>query len=121
MCPPWETYLDVRTNAKLGQLYQSHAEAMGIKYLSKEEQQSQPMGSTDMGNVSYIKPSIHPIYSIDTTAVNHSHGFTAAAGTKEAHEKTLIAAKAMAFTAIEVLCNPEIMKEVQADFKKINE
>lgn len=120
LCEPCEVYLDVRTNDKLGRLYHSHAEAMGVKFISKEEQQNKSTGSTDMGNVSYIKPSIHPLYSIDTTAVNHTHGFTAATGVKVAHEKTLIAAKAMAFTAIEVMCNPEIMKEVQVDFAKIS-
>lgn len=117
MGDPSATYLDIRTNAKLGKLYQSHAKAMGVKYTSGSEQWI--AGSTDMGNVSYVKPSIHPMYSIDTEAVNHSHGFTAAAGTKTAHEKTLIAAKAMAFTAIEVLCKPEMMKEIKADFDTI--
>ena len=38
------------------------------------------VGSTDMGNVSYEVPSIHPLYYIGTDAVNHTNEFAAAAG-----------------------------------------
>ena len=74
-----------------------------------------------MGNVSHVVPSIHPMYSIGTTAPNHSHAFTTAAATEEAHEKTLIASQAMAMTAIDVLCKQDFMGKVRIDFKQLNE
>ena len=70
-----------------------------------------------MGNVSRVVPSIHPMYSIGTTAPNHSHAFTTAAITEVAHEKTLIASKAMAMTAIDVLYNKDLIDQVRNDFR----
>ncbi|KAK3701459.1 hypothetical protein QZH41_014542, partial [Actinostola sp. cb2023] len=112
------SYMDMNINLKLADLYRSNAQNLGIKFLSQEEEANLPMGSTDMGNVSYTVPSIHPMYGIDTTAPNHSHGFTAAAATDAAHEKTLIAAKALAMTAIDVMSNPDTLKLIKEQFKE---
>ena len=39
------------------------------------------VGSTDMGNVTFAVPAIHPMYKIgDGQAVNHTRPFTAVAG-----------------------------------------
>lgn len=74
------------------------------------------MASSDIGNVSHIVPSIQPTYSIGTKAANHSLGFTEAAGTQEAQRTTLIAAQSMALAAIDVLCNPDILKKAKEQF-----
>ena len=58
------------------------------------------------------------MFSIASEAVNHSHTLNTAAITEIAHEKTLIASKAMAMTAIDVLCNPELMAKIRNDFQK---
>ena len=71
-----------------------------------------------MGNVSHVVPSTHVMYSIGSTAPNHSHAFTTAAITEVAHEKTLIASKAMAMTAIDVLCNKDLIDKVRNDLTK---
>lgn len=76
------------------------------------------MASSDIGNVSHIVPSIQPTYSIGTRAANHSLGFTEAAGTQEAQRTTLIAAQSMALAAIDVLCNPDILKKAKEQFLK---
>lgn len=113
----WDTdtkYSHLETNSTLAELYQANAESLGVTF----PPQAEFSASTDMGNVSHVVPSIHPMYSIGTTGPNHSHAFTAAAATKPAHEKTLIASKAMAMTAIDVLCNNDLMEKVRNDFKK---
>ena len=115
---PCTSYSDVITNSTLATLYERNAEKFGIQFPSLEEQKKLPAASTDMGNVSYIVPSLHAMYNIDTTAVNHTHEFTAAAASDVAHKKTLIAAKALAMTAIDVLCSSQLMREVTDEFKK---
>ena len=100
----------------MAELYRKHAEEMGVKFEMKKDSNKRPFGSTDMGNVSHIKPSIHPMFNIDTDAVHHTHEFREAAGCRIAHERTMLAAKAMAFTAVDILSNPEIMKDVEEDF-----
>ena len=39
-----------------------------------------PKGSTDMGNVSYVVPGIHPAFYIGTDAHNHTRPFSDASG-----------------------------------------
>ncbi|EDO45341.1 predicted protein [Nematostella vectensis] len=113
-----EEYKTVKHNPKLVQLYQGNAESLGVKFLTKEEAATLGSGSTDMGNVSQVLPAIHPMYGIETKEVNHSHGFTAAAGTDVAHQKTLIAAKAMAMTTIDVICCPDTFAEMKRQFAR---
>lgn len=113
----WEPrpYSSLDTNNTLVDLYQANVETLGVTFNPFEEYGK---GSTDMGNVSQVVPSFHVIYSIATNTVNHSHEFTAAAITEIAHNKTLIASKGMAMTAIDVLCNPEFLQKIKKDFKK---
>ena len=62
-------------------LYAQNAELAGIDLSAHSVPPGgMPAGSTDMGNVSYVVPSIHPMFYIGTDAVNHTRGFTAAAG-----------------------------------------
>lgn len=75
-------------------------------------------GSTDMGNVSYAVPSIHPYFDVGTTVSPHSQEFTQAANTDYAHERAISAGKAMAMTAVEVFCVPEMLLKIQASFEK---
>lgn len=107
------SYSNLDSNNTLADLYQANAEMLGVKFVPGTDL----VASTDMGNVSHVVPSIHPMYSIGTTAPNHSHSFTTAAATELANEKTLIASKALAMTAIDVLCDPNLIGKVRDDFK----
>jgi metal-dependent amidase/aminoacylase/carboxypeptidase family protein len=79
----------------------------------------QGFGSTDMGNVSQVVPSIHPFIAIAPPSVSeHSPEFAAAAASKEGHRGLIDAAKALAFTAIDLLAEPEKMEEVKDEFYK---
>lgn len=111
-------YQNIRTNAVLAELYQKHAESLGIQYPPRNVQETLPTGSTDMGNVSHIIPSIHPYYCIACKGVNHTREFTESAGGTAAQSPTLIAAKAMAMTAIDVLCNPHLLENVKKAFQE---
>ena len=76
------------------------------------------VASTDMGNVSQIKPSIHPLVRIPTEGANHTHAFTKATGSPEAQLPTLNSAKSMAMTAIDLICNPKLLLDVKENFNK---
>ncbi|XP_077868012.1 xaa-Arg dipeptidase-like [Saccoglossus kowalevskii] len=108
-------YKNVISNKTLENIFQSHGKGLGVNYMPNE----QTGGSTDMGNVTYEVPGIHPFYGLATDSVNHSRGFTEAAGAPEAQEPTLTNAKIMAYTALEVLYKGEdIMKQIREDFEK---
>lgn len=82
-----------------------------------DEESHVNIASTDMGNVSHVIPSIHPIYAIPSEGGNHTKEFTDAAGLPTAQEPTLIAAKAMAMTAVSVLRCPNVLKEAKEQFQ----
>ena len=116
VCLEWDpiSYSNLDTNNTLAKLYQENAETLGVTFPPDAELQA----STDMGNVSHVVPSIHPMYAIGTKAPNHSHAFTTAAATELANAKTLIASKALAMTAIDVLCDPDMIGKIRNDFDK---
>ena len=110
-------YADVLTNDTLGERYVEHFRGLGGQVPAK----GQPgFGgfSTDMGNVSYAVPSIHPMFRIPVTpgAGNHTPGFTACAATDEAHAATLRASKALAMTALDLYANPDVLAAAKAEF-----
>lgn len=110
-------YKNLVTNSILADIYQKNAAELGVPYLPRTQQAMKPGGSTDMGNVSQVKPAIHPRYYV-ADVVTHTPEFQVAAGTGEAHQKTLIAAKSMARTCLHVMCNPGLMDEINSEFQK---
>jgi len=111
-------YSSVRTNKVLIDLYIKNAKSLGVQFLD-DDKASVFTGSTDMGNVSKIKPSIHPFYKIKAEAPNHTHKFTDATGHIDSQLPTLNSAKSMAMTAIDVICNQNLMKDIKTDFEKV--
>ena len=113
--PPTESvYLGLNSNPVLAQQYQSNLKTLGVEYQLTKGEHS---GSTDMGNVSYIVPSIHPMFKIGAGEINHSRDFTQVANTPDAHSATLTAAKAMAYTCIDVLTTEGLLAEIKANFE----
>jgi amidohydrolase len=60
-------------------------------------------GSTDVGNVSHVTPTIHPDIGIGSNLAAHTPEFAAATGSNYAQARLLVGAKAMAMTAIDLL------------------
>ena len=100
-------------NPVLLKYYKENAMSFGIKFVPMKGTFS---ASTDMGNVSYCVPSIHPMYSIGKT-MNHTREFTKCSDTDHSHKQTIISAKAMAMTAIDVLTTPGLMNEIVKAFQ----
>ena len=106
---------DLLTNTKLASLYCENATQLGMSYSTEPT----VTFSTDMGNVSYVVPSIHPMYVIgDGTQANHTREFTMVTNTPAAHNATLTAAKAVAMTTIDVLTNPDTLEQIKAEFQQ---
>jgi amidohydrolase len=75
-------------------------------------------GSTDMGNVSWVCPTIHPELAIAPEGTpGHSILFREAAATPAADATTLLAATLVAHTAYELLVDPELVAAVWRDFR----
>ena len=111
-------YSDLASNAPLARRFGEHFAARGVRAVDLEHPSDAGFGSTDMGNVSHIVPSIHPLYRIEAESGNHTAGFTAAAATESAHEATLRAAAAMAATALDWLADEYLREAAAADFRE---
>jgi metal-dependent amidase/aminoacylase/carboxypeptidase family protein len=70
---------------------------------------SRAAASTDMGNVSLVFPTIHPMIGISSLpAVNHQPEFTAACITQAADQALFDGAVAMAWTAIDAASDAKL-------------
>jgi len=80
---------------------------------------SHAFGSTDMGNVSQLVPSIHPFVAIASEEVLvHSPQFASAAASEAGIQGLLDAAKALAMTVTDLLANPEIVAKIKEEFQQ---
>lgn len=109
---------DVIQNVPLAGYYGEKMKKLGVQFIPENYQSNMSGGSTDMGNVSYELPAIHPVYSIHTKAANHTEEFVQAAKSPEAHEDTIRASKCLAATAVEVLLNEAFYLSAVSNFKQ---
>lgn len=103
-------YAHVRHDAQLAALYQRNAVALGRTFSD-----SAVAGSTDMGNVSLVLPTIHPMIGINSLpAVNHQPEFTAHCITEDADKALIDGAIAMAWTAIDMATEDTVRSRLMA-------
>ncbi len=114
------TYLDVVTNDVIAERYAENMQRFEVILPSKQSAGGIAGASSDMGNVSYAVPTIHPTFAIPCPpgAGNHTPGFTAAAATPEAHSATIRASKGLAFTALDLYLDPALLAAARAEFAR---
>ena len=96
-------YAEMRHDAAMAELYRRNAQALGRSFPDLGEWETRATGSTDMGNVSLVIPSIHPMIGIGSLpAVNHQPEFTQHCVTEQADKALMDGALAMAWTCIDL-------------------
>ncbi|MFH1002562.1 MAG: M20 family metallopeptidase [Chloroflexota bacterium] len=109
-------YAPMRNNLTLARLFQRNAESLGRPTALTEA--SAAFGSTDMGNVSQLVPSIHAFVAIAPPEVTtHSPQFARAAASESGTRGLTDAAKAMALTVVDLLADPQLVPQVGAEFE----
>lgn len=110
-------YAAMRNNMTLARLFRKNMQALARSIPLGDINENS--GSTDVGNVSRLAPTIQPMVAIAANDVLiHGPGFREAAATKEALNAMLDAAKAMAMTAADLLADPETTAVIRAEFQK---
>ncbi|KAH7142078.1 hypothetical protein EDB81DRAFT_869867 [Dactylonectria macrodidyma] len=110
-------YADLWVNKPLSLLFKQQMDALGVP-VSLPAEGDNIGGSTDMGNVSQVVPGLHAMIGIPAppgTSI-HNRTFSEAAGTIEAHERIVEAAKAMALTAWSILVDDGVFAQIERDF-----
>lgn len=115
------TYLDVVSNDVMAERYSESMQMFEVILPAKQSAGGIAGASSDMGNVSYALPTIHPTFAIPCPpgVGNHTPGFTAAAATPEAHSATIRASKALAFTALDLFLDPALLAASKAEFARL--
>jgi amidohydrolase len=110
-------YRDLVNNMALARRFGAHLRDLGRA--PRERDARIGTGSTDMGDVSHVVPSIHPWLAIvdEGAALCHEHRFAEAAASDAAGRTAIVAAKSLARTAIELLADPELRAEVSAEWR----
>lgn len=112
-----EGYRDMRNNMTLARRFGAHLAAHGR--IAREHDASLGAGSTDMGDVSHAVPAIHPYLAIvdEGASMCHHHSFTAASVSDRGISAAVLAAKALARTAIELLADNQLLAAVLAEHR----
>jgi len=109
-------YADMIDNPVLVDLFAANAERTG-RHLADPSIAANVVGSTDMGNVSYVVPSIHPMLAVAPAGVSiHTPEFTAFARGEEGDRAVLDGARAMAMTVADLWLDPSRVEAAKAAF-----
>jgi amidohydrolase len=110
-------YRDMRNNMTMARRFGAHLAARGRE--AHETDARVGAGSTDMGDVSHVVPSIHPYLAIvgEGEALCHQHAFEKAAGSDRGFETALAAAKALGKTAVELVVDAELLRSVEDEWR----
>ena len=111
-------YRDIRFNEPLASAFRTNAEALGREFFPLEKLPPGIQGSTDLGNVSYRVPSIHPMLAASPPNVTiHHPEFAKWAGSELGEAAALDGAKALAMTALDFFCDGELRRRARAAFE----
>ena len=108
-------YRDLRSNLVLAERCDVHLAACGL-----DPRPSVPwdrVGSTDVGDMSYCVPTLHPEVAITEEGVScHTHEFREAADSDRAYDVLLRGARALALTGADVVADSGVRARVRDEF-----
>jgi aminobenzoyl-glutamate utilization protein B len=85
----------------------------------RETEENPPGGSTDVGDVSYVVPTISLAAPIAPKGVPwHSWAVVASGGMSLGHKGLVHAAKSLAMTMVDLYQNPELVAQIKAEFNE---
>lgn len=112
------TYADMIDNAPMVESYVANAARVGRAVEDPTVTGKNVVGSTDMGNISYLVPSIHPMIQVAPAGVPiHTVDFAAWAVSPDGDRAVLDGAKIMAMTVVDLWCQSGLMDSVRTSFE----
>ena len=108
-------YEPMKRNETLLEVFRANMQRVGAP---ESPEVKDRLGSSDIGNVSQVIPTIQPLVKIapEGTPI-HSRAFAAAAISPLAREGMLAAAKVMAMTTLDLLSDPRLVERAQQEFR----
>ena len=110
-----ETYLDLRSNPVLAERTSAHL--AGVGFTEDHVVPWQRTGSTDVGDVSYAAPTLHPEFAIADEGIGpHTHAFREAAVSTRGEQAMLKAAEVLARVGADVILDAGVRRRVRDAF-----
>ena len=110
-------YADLLRNPSLEELYATNSAVLGRQVLEPGEAGA-VIGSTDMGNVSHVVPSIHPMIAVAPKGIGiHTPDFAGFASSPSGDEGVLVGAKAMAMTIVDLWTSSDARRSIGESFE----
>lgn len=97
-------------------VYQKHLEAFGecVRPVTVQDE----MGSSDVGNISQVVPTIQPHISIADEAIPaHGPAFCQAACSPKGLDSIALGAKVLALTALDLLVDPDLLERIRREHR----
>lgn len=111
------TYADMIDNGPMVAAYVANAARVGRTVSDPAVLGRRVVGSTDMGNVSYLVPSIHPMIKVAADGVAiHTVDFAEWARSPDGDKAVLDGAKVMAMTVVDLWTSAELRDATRAAF-----
>jgi amidohydrolase len=113
-----EGYREMKNNMAMAASFGNALEALGRK--PRERDNRVGAGSTDMGDVSQVIPSIHPYLAIcgEGESLCHEHRFKGCAASPQGFDTMVVAAKAMARTIVDLIEDQSLLANVKREWKE---
>jgi amidohydrolase len=112
-------YADMVDNGTMLDLYSANAASTGRNLISSTEGGPQVVGSTDMGNVSYVVPSIHPMIKVAPAHLSiHTPEFAEYTAGADGDAAVIDGAKALAMTVADLWLQPELLAQAKDEFAR---
>jgi metal-dependent amidase/aminoacylase/carboxypeptidase family protein len=112
-------YEDMASNRPLAAAYRRNGERLGRTFVDPALIPVSVAGSTDMGNVSKVVPSIHPVIGMcPVTVGGHTVEMAEHSNSPAADRAVVDGAKALAMTAVDVWTDPELLARARSDFDR---
>jgi amidohydrolase len=109
-----EYYAPLRSNTTLAEIMAANMRSIGRDPQPIPERAS---GSSDVGNVSMLVPTIHPEVAIAPRNISlHSVEFRSAAVSAEGDRGLIDGAKALALTAVDLLADKNLVRKIKGEF-----
>ncbi len=113
-------YAPLRNNFTLARMFRKNLQSLGRRVHLVDPRIG--IGSSDIGNVSRVVPSIHPLIAIASArAVTHSPQFAETAASEAGMRGLIDAAKALAMTVVDLVAEPTMLVKVKKELEQDKE
>lgn len=114
------TYRERIESPQLGEAFVSNLHELGVPTIDPSSIKG--VGSSDIGNISHVAPTIHAYLKIaDDEVKGHTRAFCDAAGSEYAAQVMMVGVKALALTGVDVVLKPGMLAEMRAELQSRKE